>query len=99
MACSAPPTASTASPKPNTIVRSAPSAGRDLPPAFGASIGNQIAERALKVVRYGVTSKMSRILVVEDETRLAMELAWLLQEAGYAVVGPERSVEEARKAL
>jgi DNA-binding response OmpR family regulator len=73
----------------------------DLPPACGTcdSVGNQIAEWALNVVRKGVPSKMSRILVVEDETHLAMELAWLLQEAGYAVVGPERSVEEARKAL
>ena len=30
---------------------------------------------------------MHRILVVEDETWLAMELAWLVQEAGYAVLG------------
>ena len=42
---------------------------------------------------------MNHILVVEDENWLAMELAWLVQEAGYAVLGPERSVEEARKAL
>jgi DNA-binding response OmpR family regulator len=42
---------------------------------------------------------MKRILVVEDENWLAMELAWLVQEAGYAVLGPERSVAEARKAL
>ena len=42
---------------------------------------------------------MNNILVVEDENWLAMELAWLVQEAGYAVLGPERSVAEARKAL
>lgn len=42
---------------------------------------------------------MNRILVVEDENALAMELAWLLQEAGYAVLGPERSVAEACRAL
>ena len=42
---------------------------------------------------------MNQILVVEDENGLAMELAWLVQEAGYAVLGPERSVAEARKAL
>ncbi len=29
---------------------------------------------------------MNRILVVEDENWLAMELAWLAQEAGYAVL-------------
>jgi hypothetical protein len=28
-----------------------------------------------------------------------MELAWLVQEAGYAVLGPERSVAEACKVL
>ena len=42
---------------------------------------------------------MKRILVVEDENWLAMELAWLVQEAGYAVLGPERSVAEACKVL
>ena len=40
---------------------------------------------------------MNHILVVEDENWLAMELAWLVQEAGYAVLGPERSVAEAQK--
>ena len=39
------------------------------------------------------------ILVVEDETLLAMELAWLVQDAGHAVLGPERSVDDARRAL
>lgn len=42
---------------------------------------------------------MNRILVVEDENWVAMELAWLVQEAGYTVLGPERTVAEARKAL
>jgi hypothetical protein len=28
-----------------------------------------------------------------------MELAWLVEDAGYTVLGPERSVAEARKAL
>ena len=42
---------------------------------------------------------MNRILVVEDENLQAMELTWHVQDAGYAVLGPERSVAEARKAL
>jgi CheY-like chemotaxis protein len=42
---------------------------------------------------------MNRILVVEDENWVAMELAWLVQEAGYTVLGPERTVAEARKTL
>lgn len=42
---------------------------------------------------------MTRILVVEDENLPAMELAWLVEEAGYAVLGPERSVADACKAL
>jgi DNA-binding response OmpR family regulator len=42
---------------------------------------------------------MNRILLVEDENLQAMELAWLVQEAGYAVLGPERSVADACKAL
>lgn len=42
---------------------------------------------------------MNRILVVEDENWLAMELAWLVEDAGYAVLGPERSVAEAQKLL
>jgi DNA-binding response OmpR family regulator len=36
---------------------------------------------------------MARILVVEDENSLAMEMSWLIEDAGYSVVGPERSVE------
>jgi DNA-binding NtrC family response regulator len=47
----------------------------------------------------GASVEMTHILVVEDENWLAMELAWLVQEAGYAVLGPERSVAEARTAL
>ena len=39
------------------------------------------------------------ILLVEDENLQAMELAWLVQDAGYAVLGPERSVADARRAL
>jgi len=42
---------------------------------------------------------MTRILVVEDENFLAMELTWIVQEAGYSVVGPERSVAETSKLL
>jgi DNA-binding response OmpR family regulator len=42
---------------------------------------------------------MKRILVLKDENWLAMELAWLVQEAGYAVLGPERSVAEACRIL
>jgi DNA-binding response OmpR family regulator len=30
---------------------------------------------------------------------VAMELAWLVEDAGYMVLGPERSVAEARKVL
>ena len=42
---------------------------------------------------------MARILVVEDENFLAMELAWIVEDAGYSVVGPERSVAETRQVL
>ncbi|HEV3494300.1 MAG TPA: response regulator [Reyranella sp.] len=42
---------------------------------------------------------MTRILVVEDENFLAMELAWIVEDAGYSVVGPERSVAETRQVL
>ena len=42
---------------------------------------------------------MTRILVVEDENMIAMELAWLVEDAGYLVLGPEWSVEGARKAI
>jgi DNA-binding response OmpR family regulator len=42
---------------------------------------------------------MTRILVVEDENFLAMELTWIVEDAGYSVVGPERSVGETSKML
>ena len=42
---------------------------------------------------------MNRILVVEDENLQAMELTWLVQDAGYTVLGPERSVADAHRAV
>lgn len=36
-----------------------------------------------------------RILVVEDETLIAMELAAILEEAGAEVIGPANSIEQA----
>lgn len=42
---------------------------------------------------------MSRILVAEDENRLAMEISWTLESAGYSVVGPETSVETTLQVL
>jgi DNA-binding response OmpR family regulator len=47
----------------------------------------------------GCRVKMTRILVVEDENMIAMELAWLVEDAGYSVLGPEWSVEGARMAI
>lgn len=40
-----------------------------------------------------------RILLLEDEAFLAMDLALTLQADGYQVLGPCRSVEEAREAV
>lgn len=37
-----------------------------------------------------------RILVVEDETLIALEIEALLQEAGIEVIGPAANVEEAQ---
>jgi DNA-binding response OmpR family regulator len=42
---------------------------------------------------------MIRVLVVEDENLVAMEMSWILEEAGYSIVGPEASVETARQVL
>ncbi|OFX06447.1 MAG: hypothetical protein A3D94_23025 [Alphaproteobacteria bacterium RIFCSPHIGHO2_12_FULL_66_14] len=42
---------------------------------------------------------MTRILIVEDESITAMELTWQIEDAGYCVLGPEKSVEEAFKTL
>lgn len=42
---------------------------------------------------------MARILVVEDENYQAMEMAWMIEDAGYSVVGPEASVEATRRVL
>jgi DNA-binding NtrC family response regulator len=42
---------------------------------------------------------MARILVVEDDNSLAMEMSWMVEDAGYSVVGPEGSVETARRVL
>jgi DNA-binding response OmpR family regulator len=42
---------------------------------------------------------MARILVVEDENLLAMQITWMLEDAGHTVVGPESSVEATTKVL
>jgi two-component SAPR family response regulator len=42
---------------------------------------------------------MIRILVVEDENVLAMATSWIVEDAGYSIVGPERSVETTRQVL
>src|SRR5262249_27764164 len=42
---------------------------------------------------------MARILVVEDENLVAMQITWMLEDAGHFVVGPERSVAAATKVL
>jgi DNA-binding response OmpR family regulator len=63
------------------------------------SRGNRPSAGTFIGVRKEGWSTMKRILVVEDENWLAMELSWLVQEAGYAVLGPERSVAEACKLL
>ena len=47
----------------------------------------------------GGSLNMARILVVEDENLLAMEISWMLEDAGYSVVGPERTVETTQKVL
>ena len=42
---------------------------------------------------------MIRILVVENENIIAMEISWIVEDAGYSIVGPERSVETTRQVL
>jgi len=42
---------------------------------------------------------MARILVVEDENLVAMQITWMLEDAGHFVVGPERSVAATTKVL
>ena len=39
-----------------------------------------------------------RILVVEDETA-SNRIAWAIEDAGYSVVGPERTVDTALRTL
>jgi len=73
---------------------------------FGWNFGGQrsaarnwFVARPLNGVGLGRCLTMTRILVVEDENFLAMELAWIVEDAGYSVVGPERSVAETSKML
>jgi CheY-like chemotaxis protein len=42
---------------------------------------------------------MARILVVEDENYQAMEMSWMIEDAGHCVVGPEACVEATRQVL
>jgi CheY-like chemotaxis protein len=42
---------------------------------------------------------MARILVVDDDTTFAMAMAWMVEDAGHSIVGPEGSVETTRQVL
>jgi chemotaxis family two-component system sensor kinase Cph1 len=42
---------------------------------------------------------MISILVVEDENLVAMAITWVIEDAGYSIVGPERSVDTTRQVL
>jgi DNA-binding response OmpR family regulator len=42
---------------------------------------------------------MGRVLVVEDEFLIALELSGIVERAGYSVVGPAESVDATRKVL
>ena len=42
---------------------------------------------------------MGRVLVVEDEFVVALELSRIVERAGYSVVGPAESVDATRKVL
>ena len=42
---------------------------------------------------------MGRVLVVEDEFLVALELSRIVERAGYSVVGPAESVDATRKVL
>jgi CheY-like chemotaxis protein len=48
---------------------------------------------------YSVASEHARILVVEDEALIAMDIQSLLEDAGYRVLGPVNSPAAALKAL
>jgi CheY-like chemotaxis protein len=43
--------------------------------------------------------RMTRILIVANECSVAMELSWTVEDAGYSVVGPERSMAAAIETL
>lgn len=53
------------------------------------------------VVASGVlaSQRRPRVLLVEDETLVALDLAQQLEAAGFAVIGPAASVAEARQLL
>ena len=54
---------------------------------------------ALITPEENLRSAKFRILVVEDETALANRIAWAIEDAGYSVVGPERTVDTALRTL
>lgn len=42
---------------------------------------------------------MARILVVEDENLVAMQVTWMVEDGGHSVLGPELSVDSTRELL
>ena len=45
------------------------------------------------------TTRGGRVLVLEDEPLLALDMAQALEEAGYAVIGPVRTLSDAMRLL
>jgi DNA-binding NtrC family response regulator len=43
--------------------------------------------------------RMARILVVDDDNSFAMAIAWMIEDAGHSIVGPEGTVEATRQVL
>jgi PAS domain S-box-containing protein len=70
----------------------APTRGGDLPQR-AVSLGASFSEAGDR------SSSETRVMIVEDEALLAMELETLLQSAGCTVIGPFSNLEQAREAV
>lgn len=84
---------------PRRSKRCAASAATRLLRIYGHCPGTKGGYGARATLKGRLLSDRYKILIVEDDALIAMELEERLQEMGYDVLGPAATVDEARQAL
>jgi CheY-like chemotaxis protein len=77
--------------------------GRSKVPKYSENIATSDQSKSLAIMAViggpGGTPSMGRVLIVEDDCLIALEISQFVEGAGYTVVGPETSVDATIRTL